>query len=101
MIVYSKIFIFTNKHKTTVKSKSWVSLSYSSKKEKKISLNKSHHVYKKAKEHFVFSWPKKGVFITPVFFDNISHELFLSNLFKLFSLYYPSSSFYIKKTIYS
>ena len=101
MLIYSKIFIFTNKPKSKLRSKNWISLDYSFKKEKKISLNKSHHVYKKAKEHFVFSWPIKGVYITPVFIDNKSHEFFLSNLVKFFSLYYPSSAFYIKKIIYS
>lgn len=66
------------------------------KKQTHFSLNKASHVYKKSKEHFIFFWPKKGLYKTPTFTDNVSFEQFVSGFLKLTFVLNPQQAFYIK-----
>jgi hypothetical protein len=70
-------------------------------KHSRFSLNKSVHVHKKAKEHFVFYWPRKCLHQTPVFLDFISYNFYCSLFTKrLFSLNKTSQLFYKKKLFF-
>jgi len=105
--MYAKIYFYTNKNKKIIKKNTKIfsfsditSFTFIIKQRSHFSLNKSTHVYKKAKEHFVFFWPHRGMYITPFFLDEVSYQLFLSNFVKFFSVLYPSHSFFIKKIRY-
>ena len=62
----------------------------------KFSVNKAHHVHKKAKEHFIFFLPKHFFFTMPAFLGTFSKDIHAGFIYRLVSILFPSSHSFMR-----
>jgi hypothetical protein len=109
MLIYTLFFSLIPKTKGSLAASNYLFTSaaapscfqgvFFKRKKTHYTLNKSGHVHKKAKEHFVFFWPNQFVYVSPVFFDLVSHNFFVSYFLKSFFLQHKSAQVSLQKNV--